>query len=113
MFAGLWPAKSFLTSRERRRAPRYSGKLPVKLERGWGVTRDFSSVGIFFETDQSFSVGEIIGLVLEIIHSDLGRSFRIRFQGIVLRVEPSGEKVGVSVAIRSYAFEGLQEPEKA
>ena len=113
MLTGLRPTDSDSNSRERRRAPRYRGKLNVELKRGSAVTRDFNSVGVFFETDQSFSVGENIEFVLGIDHSDLGRSFRIRFQGSVLRVETSEEKFGVSVAIRSYAFEGLQEPEKA
>ena len=100
-----------MNSGERRRVARYMGKLPVVLERGMGITRDFSSMGVFFETEQSFSVGELTEFVLEIDHSDLGHSFRIRFQGLVLRVEPNGGKTGVAVAIISHAFEGLQEPE--
>ena len=95
---------------EKRKAPRYSGKFPIELERGWSVTRDFSTVGVFFETDQSFSVGEIIEALLEIDHSDLGHSYRIRLRGCVLRVEPNQGKTGVAVAIHSFSFEGIQEP---
>jgi PilZ domain len=90
---------------ERRKTTRFNGNLPVELGHGRGVTRDFSSQGVYFETDQPLSVGEAIQFNIPIDHSGLEYSFHIRCQGVVLRVEPSGEKVGVPVAIHSYSFE--------
>ncbi len=95
---------------ERRKATRFRGKLPVELEQGTGLTRDFSALGVFFETDQSLTVGESIKFVIPLDYSDWGHPFRIRCQGEVLRVEPGGEKVGVAVAIHSYSFEEVQSP---
>jgi hypothetical protein len=45
---------------EKRAAARYRGKLPVTLKGAKGITRDFSSAGIYFETDRSFSLGQPI-----------------------------------------------------
>lgn len=92
---------------ERRRATRFKGKLPIELEQGMGLTRDFNALGVFFETDQSLAVGETVKFVIPLEYSDWGHPFRMRCQGEVLRVEPSGEKVGVAVAIRSYSFEEI------
>jgi len=44
---------------EERREPRHRGKLPVELEPGKSITRDFSGSGAFFETDRSFSPGSL------------------------------------------------------
>ncbi len=108
--AGLQPKENLLNSKEKRKAPRYRGKFPVEFKQGRGVTRDFSAVGVFFETDHSFSLGEIIEFIFAIDHSDLGCSFRIRLRGCVLRVEPNEGKTGIAVAIHSSSFEGVQEP---
>ena len=106
----MQPTENSLNSREKRKAPRYRGKFPVELQRGWGVTRDFSTAGVFFETDQSFSVGENIEFFFAIDHSDLGYSLRIRLRGCVLRIEPNQGKTGIAVAIYSSSLEGFQEP---
>jgi hypothetical protein len=109
-FWGWWLAENMLNFPERRRVPRYKGELLVEMERGTGITRDFSAVGVFFVTEQSPSVGEPIEIFIVIEHSDLGYPFRLRCQGSVLRVEPTRGKTGVAVAIHSYSFVGLQEP---
>lgn len=97
--------KGPLIFRERRKAARFKGRLPIELEQGTGLTRDFSILGAFFETDQSRVVGESIKFVIPLDYSDWGRPRRMHCQGEVLRVEPSGKKVGIAVAIRSYSFE--------
>jgi len=98
---------------ERRKATRFKGKLPIEPEQGTGLTRDFSALGVFFETDQSLTVGEPIKFVIPLIYSDWGHPFRVRFQGEVLRVEPTGGKIGVAVVVHSYSFEGIDEREQA
>jgi len=95
---------------ERRKDPRSRGKLHVELERGTGVTRDFSALGVFFETEQALTVGEPINFVIPLDYSGWGHPFRIRCHGEIVRVEPVGVKMGVAVSISSYGFEGLQDP---
>jgi hypothetical protein len=61
------------------------------------VTRDFSTEGVYFETDQAFSAGQAIMFSILMEHSCI----RLRCHGEVLRVERIGEKRGVAVAIHS------------
>ena len=93
---------------EKRRAPRRNGKLPVKLKGGEGITRDFSSSGIFFETDRSFSPGQPIEftIVLEYAHPE--GPIQMKCRGEIVRVEESGQKIGVAATIDSYSFEEME-----
>lgn len=95
---------------ERRKAPRFQGRLDVELETGKGATRDFSTSGIYFEADRPFSTAEPIEFSMNLEHTELGPQARVRCHGEVVRVEPMGERRGVAVAICSFGFEGLQEP---
>ena len=95
---------------EKRKAPRFQGKLDVALEKGTGVTRDFSTIGIYFETDQSFSPADPLEFFLNLEHTDQGPQVPVRCLGEVVRVEPMGEKMGVAVAISSFGLEGLGDP---
>ena len=97
-------------SQERRKDPRFQGRLDVELETGKGATRDFSTSGIYFEVDRSFSPAEPIEFSMNLEHTELGPQARVRCHGEVVRVEPMGEKMGVAVAISSFGFERLQEP---
>jgi hypothetical protein len=97
---------------ERRKATRFKGHLPVEFEKGTGVTRDFSTSGVYFETDRPFSPAEPIEFFLTLEHTDLGAKIRVRCFGEVVRVEPAGEKTGVAVAITSFGFESLHQPEQ-
>lgn len=80
------------------------------MAKGMGAARDFSTSGIYFESDQLFSPAEPIELSMNLEHTELGPQACVRCHGEVVRVEPMGEKTGVAVAIRSYGFEGLREP---
>lgn len=84
----------------------------MELEKGTGLTRDFSTSGIYFETDQSFSLAEPIEFFMNLEHTDLVPQARVRCLGEVVRVEPMGEKTGVAVAIHSFGIKVLQEPEQ-
>jgi hypothetical protein len=91
---------------ERRKDHRFKGKLDLEFQKGTGVTRDFSASGVYFETDQSFTLAEPIEFFLNLEHSGLGPLVRFRCLGEVVRVEPAGEKTCVAVAISSYSFNG-------
>ena len=93
---------------EQCREPRHQGKLPVQLESGKGITRDFSGSGVFFETDRSFSPGQPIEFTLVMEHIDPQRPVRLKCRGEIIRVEESGQKIGVAAVINSYTFEELQ-----
>lgn len=97
---------------EKRRATRHRSATPIEFKDGKGITRDFSSTGIFFETDKSFTQGQPIDftIVLENVNPD--RLVRVKCLGEIVRVEESGQKIGVAVTISSYNFSQLRDPEK-
>jgi hypothetical protein len=93
---------------EKTRAPRHQGKLPVKLKGAssiTGITRDFSSSGIFFETDRSFSPGQPIEFTIMLEYADPAGPIQMKCRGEIVRIEESGQKIGVAAAIHSYSFE--------
>ena len=93
---------------EGRREPRHRGKLPVELESGKGVTRDFSGSGVFFETEKSFSLGQSIEFTIVLEHIDPGHPIRLNCRGKIVRVEEKGQKIGVAASIQSYTFEEIR-----
>lgn len=94
---------------EQRREPRYLGKVPVLFESGKGITRDFSGSGVFFETDRSFTPGQLIEFSLVLEHIDPERPVHLMCRGKIVRVEESGQKIGVAAAIDSYTFEEFKQ----
>jgi len=84
----------------------------VELKDGKGITRNFSSTGIFFETDKSFTQGQPIDFTIVLENVDPDRPVRVKCRGEIVRVEDSGQKIGVAVAISSYNFVRLLDPEK-
>jgi hypothetical protein len=92
---------------ERRLALRFSIKLPVELEQGTGITRNISTSGVFFETDQALSAGDPSRLTLVLEPAFPGIPTRVHCRGKIVRAERHGEKPGVDVAFTSYWFEPL------
>lgn len=88
-----------------RKSRRFSGKIPVMLKQGTGMTRDYSADGVYFVTDQDVTPGEQIELVMLLDHQSLGAGVRLRCRGDVVRVEPRDDKAGVAVAISKHLFE--------
>ena len=97
---------------DKRRATRHQGALPVELEGGKGITRNFSSSGIFFETDQPLTAGQPIEFSIMLEHVDPAHPVRLKCQGSIVRVEESGQKIGVATSITSYSFEEFRNTEK-
>lgn len=89
---------------EKRTASRHQGKLPVKLKGVQGITRDFSGSGIFFETDRSFSPGQPIEFTIMLEYADPEGPVQVKCRGEIVRVEESGQKIGVATTIDSYSF---------
>jgi len=99
--------REMLNISEKRRTPRYKGKLPMELEAGSGLTRDFSGSGVFFETDASYSPGQSIVFTIILKHIDPDHPVRLKCKGEIVRVEENGLKIGVAASITSYTFEEL------
>jgi hypothetical protein len=90
---------------ERRRAPRYTVRLPVELESWRGTTRDVSAAGVYFEADRPYLPGTPIsfGLVLE--HAGAAAPMIVRCHATVVRLEPNGHSFGVAAAITAHSVE--------
>ena len=84
---------------DRRRATRYRFVAPVHLGNGsTGQTLDMSTCGVFFETEQSYTLGEKIRLSVVLKDST------VQCQGTVVRVEPLEGAFGVAVELEVYDF---------
>jgi hypothetical protein len=97
---------------EKKRATRHRDATPIELEDGKGVTRDFSSTGIFFETEKSLTQGQPIDFTIVLENVDPERPVRVKCRGEIIRTEETGQKIGVAVAISSYNFDKPPDPEK-
>lgn len=97
---------------DKRQTPRHKGAIPIKLKDGKGITRDFNDTGIFFETDKSFTPGQAIEFTIVLEYVDPNGPVSVKCMGEIVRVEESGQKIGVAAAIKSYSFEIAGDPEK-
>ncbi len=67
-----------------------------------------SALGLYFETDQFFFVGEVVNLAVRLDASDSINGWGIgcvRCKGEVRRVDSILGKTGVAVSFDSYSFE--------
>jgi hypothetical protein len=94
---------------DRRRAERFKAEIPIELKQGTGVTKDFSTDGILFVTDQVISVGEQIEFVMLLNHTGTEYAVRLRCRGDVLRVESGAITKEVATAITEHLFEEAQD----
>jgi hypothetical protein len=59
---------------------------------------------VFFETDSSFSLGQAINFTLVLEHADPEGPVNLKCRGKIVRVEKSGQMLGVAAAIDSCAI---------
>src|SRR5262249_14843502 len=91
---------------ERRHARRYRVALPVELDvLGTGRTRDVSTGGVFFETDESLVPGAAIRYSLVLDQSQPDNPTRLFCEGDVVRVERRHERLGVAATINAFRFD--------
>jgi hypothetical protein len=90
---------------ENRKSKRFPGTIPVVLKQGTGLTRDYSTDGVYFVTDQTISLGEQLELVMLLDHQSMGVGVRLRCRGDVVRIEKNEDTTGVAVAISNHLFE--------
>lgn len=84
---------------ERRRAQRYRLSATVELGEAEGLTRDISTLGVFFETKEPQPLGETIAFSVHLSEAT------VRCEGRVVRVENLNGKYGVAVELTSYTFD--------
>ncbi len=89
-----------MSQSERRRAERFYAKVPVELKQGRAFTRDFSTDGVYFVTDQPFSVGEQIAFVLKLDHRNPLGPIQLHCEGEVVRLESENHGVAVAISTR-------------
>jgi hypothetical protein len=89
---------------EKRREARYKGSLTVEFERGNGITRNFSSSGVFFETDCAFIAKQPFEFTLLLNYMSSDHPVRVKCSGESVRVEQCGQKTGVAATIDSYTI---------
>ena len=77
------------------------------IKGGIGITSDFSSSGICFETDRSFSVGQPIEFNIILEYVDPAGPIQVTCRGEIVRVEENGHKIGVAATVDSYTFQEL------
>ncbi len=90
---------------ERRSAVRHKVSLPVETDRAAGLTRDFSLSGLYLVTDSPVSLGECLHLRVAVPDRGQAGPHWLAATGNVVRVERTGETVGVAIALED---EGLQ-----
>lgn len=82
---------------EKRRENRIYAALTVSLQNARGVTRDMSASGVFFWTNGTHTIGDLLGFSIEL--KTAGDRMMWICLGDVARTERRGNDVGVAVKI--------------
>ena len=90
---------------ERRETKRHNIEVPVRFERGTGVSRDISFTGIYFITQEQLAPGEPLKLAFELEYAIPGKSLQLDCQGHVLRVEQLQGSFGIAAKIDEVTYQ--------
>ncbi len=83
----------------RRRDVRHEVELPVIMNWGDGVTRDMSVSGAYIETKEfDVPVGQTFEFAVTVGQPQTS-SWTLRCQGLVIRIENRGDRIGVATSI--------------
>ncbi len=94
-------SKPSATPPEKRRDRRIDIALPVMLENAAGVTRNVSSTGVFFWTNGTYALGDVVNFTMG-RRTESGE-FILKCRGVVLRTEQRSNDVGVAVWVATTA----------
>ena len=89
---------------EKRASQRIQVEMPVYIGHEKAVTRDVSSTGIYFLTDQSFVEGADLNFSLDLSYALPGKPVKLYCQGEVIRIERHGEKFGIAAKINDFQY---------
>ncbi|MGK2944155.1 MAG: PilZ domain-containing protein [Desulfuromonadales bacterium] len=87
---------------EKRASQRIQVEMPVYIGHETAVTRDVSSTGIYFLTDQSFAEGVDLNFSLDLSYALPGKPVKLYCLGEVIRIERHGEKFGIAAKINDF-----------
>ncbi len=93
-----------MTGQDKRHAPRYTGELPVLLGSAMGVTRDYSTSGVYFYINAKLSKGDPADFTVIFNQLDAGRQMRVNCRGTVVRTKQEKDRLGVAVQLSSHTF---------
>jgi hypothetical protein len=94
---------------DKRLEERMSATRPVQLDRGTGVTRNVSTSGVFFETNEDYAEGSEITFAIE-LDGPQGEKLMLRSRGQIVRVERLDGRVGVAAKVVTSQLESGAEP---
>jgi len=104
--ATVWPmTKAIPPIQARRKHERVVAEMPVRHEGSLGTTRNVSASGVFFEIDSSMAVGSEISFEID-MQTNLG-PMTMKCQGLVVRTEQKGSRIGVAVRMTDSRLEAL------
>ncbi len=90
---------------DKRTASRFSMSLPLHVDGKAGTTRDVSTKGIYFETDESYAPGSELQLSMELLNVAPEGAAQLVCKGRIVRVEPKDGRLGIAITIESHRFE--------
>lgn len=93
---------------DKRLEERMSATRPVQLDRGTGVTRNVSTSGVFFETNEDYAEGSEIVFAIE-LDGPQGEKLMLRSRGQIVRVERRDGRVGVAAKVVTSKLESAAE----
>ncbi|QWD77366.1 PilZ domain-containing protein [Polynucleobacter sp. MWH-Svant-W18] len=88
--------------RKKTRAVRHPVSFPISVGFSKGIVKDISTTGIYFEIDQSQSVGSDIDFVLDL--DTPGGPIQIQCHGTVIRIEEISGRIGIGATINETIF---------
>lgn len=91
---------------DRRRHERFRSDLVIRVGRGYGKLRDLSASGVYFTTDQTFLLDEVLLFALEFPGASTG-PLAATCEARVVRLEPRADGIGVAAAITDLHFRRL------
>lgn len=80
--------------------------MPVYMAGQYGVTRDVSAGGVYFELKRDIRVGSEISFEIGLEHQQ--EMMRVRCQGIVVRTECMGDRTGIAVKLADMRLESME-----
>lgn len=89
---------------ERRVVPRFSMTLEMQVDRQAATIRNFSSQGIYFETERKLAVAEEVTLIFQLGYAAVPGS-QVACRARILRVEPRTVGFGVAATYENIAFQ--------
>ena len=94
------------SARKKVRADRHPVTFPISVGPSKGIVKDISTTGVYFEIDQSQSVGSNIDFVIEL--DTPGGPLQIQCHGTIVRIEEKPGRIGIAATIIESVFKNQE-----